>query len=58
MDIYRLALDVAQVMLEQSIYVDDRILHVEVARSLGMNAIHHINTKTTRDKLQKYGLSE
>lgn len=55
-DIYRLALDVAQVTPEQSIYVDDRILHVEVARSLGMNAIHHIDTKTTRDELLQYGL--
>ena len=58
MDIYRLALDVAQVISEQSIYIDVRIMHVEVVRSLGMNAIHHINTKTTRDKLPKYGLTE
>ena len=55
-DIYRLALDVGQVAPEQSVYVDDRLLHVEVARSLGMNAIHHTDIETTKEKLSKYGL--
>jgi putative hydrolase of the HAD superfamily len=57
-DIYRLALDVAQVLPEESIYVDDRTLHVEVARDLGMNAIHHTNIDTTREELSQYGLIE
>ena len=55
-DIYGVALDVAQVTPEQSLYVDDRKLHVEVAHSLGMNAIHHTDINTTREKLSKYGL--
>jgi putative hydrolase of the HAD superfamily len=57
-DIYRLALDVGQVVPEQSIYVDDRELHAEVAASLGMNAIHHTDIETTRRKLSEYGLTE
>jgi putative hydrolase of the HAD superfamily len=57
-DIYRLALDVGQVVPEQSIYVDDRELHTEVARSLGMNAIYHTDIETTRHKLSEYGLTE
>ena len=57
-DIYMLALDVGQVTPEQSLYIDDRKLHVEVARSLGMNAIHHADIETTRQKLSKYGLTE
>lgn len=57
-DIYRLALDVGQVVPEQSIYVDDRELHTEVAQSLGMNAIYHIDIETTRHKLSEYGLTE
>jgi putative hydrolase of the HAD superfamily len=56
-DIYLLALDVGQVTPEQSLYVDDRKLHVEVAHSLGMNAIHHADIETTRQKLLKYGLT-
>jgi putative hydrolase of the HAD superfamily len=57
-DIYRLALDVGQVVPEQSVYVDDRKLHAEVARSLGMNAICHTDIETTRRKLSEYGLTE
>ncbi len=57
-DIYRIALDVAQVEPEQSVYVDDRQLHTEVARGLGMNTIHHTDIETTRQKLSEYGLTE
>jgi putative hydrolase of the HAD superfamily len=57
-DIYKIALDVGQVTPEQSVYIDDRKLHVEVASSLGMNAIHHIDIDTTRHKLSEYGLTE
>jgi putative hydrolase of the HAD superfamily len=55
--IFRMALDVAQVTPEQSVYVDDRKLHTEVAHSLGINAIHHTNIKTTKQKLSDYGLN-
>ena len=55
-DIYTIALDTCQVKPEQSIYIDDRTLHVEVARSLGMNAIHHTGPETTRQALSEYGL--
>ena len=57
-DIYMLALDVGQVTPEQSLYIDDRKLHVEVARSIGMNAIQHVDIETTKQKLSKYGLTE
>jgi len=57
-DIYLIALDVGQVKPEQSLYIDDRELHVEVAASLGMNIIHHENIETTRQKLAEYGLRE
>jgi putative hydrolase of the HAD superfamily len=57
-DIYKLALDVGQVVPEQSVYVDDRELHSEVAASLGMNAIYHTDIETTRRKLSEYGLTE
>ena len=56
-DIYRIALDVAQTIPEQSLYVDDRKLHTEVARSLGMNVIHHMDIATTKRKLAEYGLN-
>lgn len=56
-DIYRMALDIAQVIPEQSLYVDDRELHVEVAHSLGMNTIHHTDIQSTKQILSDYGLT-
>ena len=55
-DIFRMALDVAQAIPEQSLYVDDTKLHIEVARSLGMNTIHHVDINVTRQELSDYGL--
>ena len=57
-DIYLIALDVGQVKPEQSLYIDDRELHVEVAASLGMNVIHHKDIESTRQALAEYGLNE
>jgi putative hydrolase of the HAD superfamily len=56
-DIYRLALDIAQAEPAQSVYVDDRLLHVEVARSLGIRGIHHTGLEATLSKLAALGLS-
>lgn len=56
-DIFKLALDIAQVPREACVYVDDRPLFVEVARHLGMNAIHHKDLPTTRKALEALGLS-
>jgi putative hydrolase of the HAD superfamily len=55
-DIFRMALDIAQTVPEHSLYIDDRKLHTEVARSLGMNAIHHVDINVTRQELSDYGL--
>ena len=40
-DMYRIALDIAQVAPEQVLYIDDRPMFVEVARSLGIHGIVH-----------------
>ncbi len=55
-DIFRLALDVAQVPAGQVVYIDDRQLFVEVARSLGMHCLHHTQEATTRKRLVELGL--
>jgi putative hydrolase of the HAD superfamily len=47
-DIYRMALDIAQVKAEEVVYLDDRLMFVEVAQSLGIQAIHHTSTQHTR----------
>lgn len=56
-DIFRMALDVAQVAAEEAVYLEDRAMFVEVAGSLGIHAIQHTGFDTTRAALQKLGLS-
>jgi putative hydrolase of the HAD superfamily len=56
-DIYRLALDVAQVHPGQVAYIEDRPLLCEVATSLGMHAVLHHNPEETRDALARLGLT-
>ncbi len=55
-DIYRIALDLVQVPADQIIYVDDRPLFVDVARSLGIKSILHVNVENTRNALKAYEL--
>ena len=55
-DIFRLALDVAQVAPEQVVYVDDRAMFVQVASGLGMHCIHHTDYHQTKQALAHLGL--
>jgi putative hydrolase of the HAD superfamily len=55
-DIYRLALDVAQVAAEQVVYIDDQPLFVQVAQGLGIHGIRHADYQSTRAQLASLGL--
>jgi putative hydrolase of the HAD superfamily len=55
-DIYCIAADIAQIRPEFGIYIDDRAMFVEVARSLGFHGIHHTGLESTREHLAYYGL--
>ena len=55
-DIFRLALDVAQVPARQIVFVDNTPMFVQIAERLGMGGILHVNYKTTRQKLTSFGL--
>jgi putative hydrolase of the HAD superfamily len=56
-EIYRLALDISQVSVDQVLYIDDRALFVEVARGLGFRSIHHTSYETTKASLAEFGLA-
>jgi len=56
-DMYRIALDIAQAHPEQVIYIDDRPMFVEVAEGLGIRGIIHRNYESTRKTLEALGLS-
>jgi putative hydrolase of the HAD superfamily len=56
-DIFQMAIDVSNTTPKHSIYIDDRLMFVQVARKLGMNGVHHENLNSTQKELKKYGLS-
>src|ERR1700730_9066123 len=52
--IFRIALEVSQRPPEQCIFIDDRLLNLEVPRRLGMNVIHYQDAERLRSDLRKY----
>ncbi len=56
-DIFRLALDIAQISPEEAAYIEDRLMFVEVAASSGLHGIHHVGVEPTREALKALGLS-
>jgi putative hydrolase of the HAD superfamily len=56
-DIYRIALDIAQVSPERVVYIEDRFMFVEVARSLDIRGIHHRDYDMTQAALASLGLT-
>jgi len=57
LDIYRLALDVAQVRPEEVAYIEDRPLLCEVASSLGIQSVLNRTASETRKLLGDLGLA-
>ena len=56
-DIYRIAMDIAQVPCEEVVYIEDRLMFVETARGLGIQGIVHKDYASTREALGSFGLS-
>jgi putative hydrolase of the HAD superfamily len=55
-DIFRIALDIAQVQSKQVVYLEDRPMFVQVAGTLGIHGIRHLDYNSTREMLAKIGL--
>ncbi len=56
-DIYSLALDIAQTKMENAVYVDDRLLFIEVARGMGIYSIRHVSLEDTAAQFATLGLT-
>lgn len=56
MDIFRLALDIAQVTADQVVYIENTPLFVELAASLGIRSILHTDYESTCRQLASLGL--
>lgn len=55
-DIYKIALDIAQVKPSEVVYLEDRSMFVDVAKGLGINAICHQEYHSTVEQLANYNL--
>jgi len=55
-DIFRLALDIAQVRPEQVVYIENTPMFVKVAEGLGIRSILHTDYRSTCNKLASFGL--
>jgi putative hydrolase of the HAD superfamily len=54
--IFRLALDLAQTTPERAVFIDNTAMFVQIAERLGMRSILHVDHATTRAKLTSLGL--
>lgn len=52
--IYHLALGIAQAKPEECIYFDDRIMLVEAAKKIGINAFQHVNLQETKKIMESF----
>ncbi len=55
-DIFRIALDIAHTPAERVVYIEDRAMFVEVAKTFGIHGIHHTGFESTRKALEGLGL--
>ncbi len=55
-DIFRMALDMAQVAPENTVYIDDRRMFVDVAEGLGLKGITHESFAGTKAQLERLEL--
>jgi putative hydrolase of the HAD superfamily len=55
-DIFRLALDIAQVPAQQVLYIENTPMFVRIAEDLGIRSILHTDYKSTCAKLARFGL--
>ncbi len=57
-DIFRLALDIAQVPARQVIYIENTPMFVQIAEGLGIRSILHTDYRSTCAKLASFGLQD
>ena len=55
-DIYQLALDIAQIPQRRVVFIDNTKLFVEIAEQIGLHGILHVNCADTKRQLACYGL--
>jgi putative hydrolase of the HAD superfamily len=51
-DIFLLACDVAQTLPQHALHIDDRQMFVEVARTVGLQGMQHVDLESTKEKIK------
>lgn len=51
--VWKMALDFVQVRAEETAYMDDRQLFVEIAANMGIHAFHHVDYTATKTAIEK-----
>jgi putative hydrolase of the HAD superfamily len=57
-DIFRLALDIAQVSAPQVVYLENTLMFVQIAEGMGMHSVLHADYTSTCAKLASLGLRQ
>lgn len=57
LDIFQMAIDISHSEPENSIYVDDRLMFVQIANTVGMNGIHYQGLKQMKKQLKAFKFS-
>jgi putative hydrolase of the HAD superfamily len=52
-DMLRMACDISQTRPEEALYIDDRLMFVQVAQSYGIHALRHTGLDATKDFMSK-----
>ena len=56
-DIFRMASDISQTVPEHSLYIDNTIMFVKVAQTIGMKGIHYEGLVKLKNQLKRFGLT-
>jgi putative hydrolase of the HAD superfamily len=54
--IWQLAVDLAQVAPRDCLYIDDRVMFVDIASQMGFTAVQHVSLESTAEQFKNFGL--
>ena len=57
-DIFKMALDIAQVSTQQIVYIENTPMFVQIAQGMGIRSLLHTDYESTREALAKMGLTD
>ena len=55
-EMYKMASDISFTPFNQAVYIDDRIIYIEYARSLGVPSLHYTGIDSAKNYFEKLGL--